>query len=516
MIKNNKGLTMVSLLATIAIILILSFITISVIIGDKGSVNKAESVKAQSEIEDIKEKVYLSAIKNIDENGKIDTTKMLEELKEQGVKNISTDSADKIKFNYKDEDYEVDLKSIKDTTAGEYYSSTPNAPYLMSGMEPIKWIKDENGNDVEVTTSENDKEWYNYDKQLWANAKTVEDGSYWVWIPRYEYKITYYTDATKTMQLEDISLFKPTTNKDLLYVTIDINFIPKEKKIPTPGYKIHPAFTDGTDNYFDNGEWDKEVSGIWVSKYTISCEEYVNNKWNLKRTQDAEGNIPISNTIRAVSKKRSAATDIWRRITIGMAYENSYNYDREKESHLIKNSEYGALIYLTYSRYGTNERKFKVGENYTTNNITGIFVRSGEQFMTASYLADGNEHKSFTGYEKIFLQDKYNMKRDTKSTKYVTRYPASEENTSIDNYEIYQQYKDSRYGDAIEETSYIYNNNIIRNITVDGQNFPSSYPYANDNNEFKIINRHIYQYFRAFGGQGTAVGMSYNIVLIGE
>ena len=31
--------------------------------------------------------------------------------------------------------------------------------------------------------------WYDYDKKQWANAKTL-DGSYWVWIPRYAYKIT--------------------------------------------------------------------------------------------------------------------------------------------------------------------------------------------------------------------------------------------------------------------------------------------------------------------------------------
>ncbi|NLM63382.1 MAG: DUF5011 domain-containing protein, partial [Mollicutes bacterium] len=59
-----------------------------------------------------------------------------------------------------------------------------NHPQLVTGMTPIKW----NGT-TEVTTTENDSDWYDYSEKRWANAKT-EDGSYWVWIPRYGYKIT--------------------------------------------------------------------------------------------------------------------------------------------------------------------------------------------------------------------------------------------------------------------------------------------------------------------------------------
>lgn len=49
-----------------------------------------------------------------------------------------------------------------------------NKPQLAEGMTPIKW----NGS-VWVYTTENDLEWYNYNKKKWANAKT-EDGSFWV------------------------------------------------------------------------------------------------------------------------------------------------------------------------------------------------------------------------------------------------------------------------------------------------------------------------------------------------
>ena len=56
-----------------------------------------------------------------------------------------------------------------------------NSPQLMEGMVPVYW--NENGKEIKVT-SENVDNWYDYENNKWANAKT-QDGSYWVWIPRY-------------------------------------------------------------------------------------------------------------------------------------------------------------------------------------------------------------------------------------------------------------------------------------------------------------------------------------------
>ena len=55
----------------------------------------------------------------------------------------------------------------------------------MDGMTGVYWDKD--GKEVTVT-SDNQDNWYDYENQKWANTKT-QDGSYWVWIPRYAYKI---------------------------------------------------------------------------------------------------------------------------------------------------------------------------------------------------------------------------------------------------------------------------------------------------------------------------------------
>ena len=73
-----------------------------------------------------------------------------------------------------------------------------NHPILFTGMTPIKW--DENNNEIE--TIESDLDWYDYDEKRWANAKS-KDGSYWVWIPRYAYKIEtcYHTSSEECLAL---------------------------------------------------------------------------------------------------------------------------------------------------------------------------------------------------------------------------------------------------------------------------------------------------------------------------
>ena len=74
-------------------------------------------------------------------------------------------------------------------------TDTPNEPLLKDGMTAVYW---------DGTTEVNDgnkNNWYSYEAQSstteeggtsrWANAKTT-DGSYYVWIPRYAYRIIYY------------------------------------------------------------------------------------------------------------------------------------------------------------------------------------------------------------------------------------------------------------------------------------------------------------------------------------
>ncbi len=67
----------------------------------------------------------------------------------------------------------------------------PNAPKKIDGMSPIKFVEPTDSEKGQVVDTDwNDNSWYDYKQNKWANTKT-QDGSMWVWIPRYAYKITY-------------------------------------------------------------------------------------------------------------------------------------------------------------------------------------------------------------------------------------------------------------------------------------------------------------------------------------
>ena len=82
---------------------------------------------------------------------------------------------------------------------GNTVASTPNAPEL-NGMTPVSWTKSGDTWTEDATTQTT---YYNYTAgtgntdntlSMWANAKntTAAGDSYFVWIPRYAYRIIYY------------------------------------------------------------------------------------------------------------------------------------------------------------------------------------------------------------------------------------------------------------------------------------------------------------------------------------
>ena len=332
-----------------------------------------------------------------------------------------------------------------------------NEPNLMNGMTAIYW---DASNKEKTLTAENTAEewnqWYEYEEgdnqtdtktSRWANAKT-SDGSYWVWIPRYEYKIIS-GEGTSTAG------------------KIEVKFIPTSQTTADEGYKIHPAFQDGTSNHFKRGEWDKELAGIWVAKYETSHSDATESSAGSSTTLKVVPNVPS-----------------WRSITIGDSYTTAYNYDRSKESHMMKNSEWGAVAYLTHSQYGRNGHEIDINNSSsfitgngggstnaseasgvtnaynttkgagasTTGNIYGIYDLSGGAWeRVAAYITNGNS--SLNNGQSFAYQTADPEGYQTRSTKYATVYPYDSSNDTYTN--NYATYKNAGYGygDAILETS---------------------------------------------------------------
>ena len=478
--KSNNGITLVALVVTIIILLILATISIQSL-TNTGLFAKAKEARDKTA--------------NAAEN----QAKILNEYEDELNKYISGNTK----------------KLQADGSWND--SKKVNSPQLMEGMTGIYWDKD--GNEIEVTANNQDS-WYDYNKQEWANAVTKDSNGnvtgYWVWIPRYAYKIEsgrYTSTAGKI----SVKFLQGTSNKDENNAEISQNY-PETTGETMSDYVVHPSFTDGSENgknnHYMNGEWDKEIAGYWVAKYAAGfqeCTQTVANDGTVTEPTTNLANVKYSDknytkntySINAISQTLTALpkmsypvfkplTYAYNVISTGDAYilsqqiakaRNFYGLNSTKtDSHQMKNSEWGAVVYLTQSSYGRDREKVTINsksfknanskniwaitgyaENTangikasSTNNKNGIFDLSGCVVeYTAAYISNGNENIS--NYGKSYASTTANSNGYlTLSTKYATVYPYSDSNDSYSgNYNMYLDKKTTTYGfgDAILETS---------------------------------------------------------------
>ncbi len=368
-------------------------------------------------------------------------------------------------------------------------SSEPNAPVLSANnetMTPVTWSYDENSQTWTEDETADISNWYNYNPvsnrdengpidnttSKWANAKTA-NGSYFVWIPRYAYRITYYDATSSTEPTGFYDGWGMWKNDGTLKYKLD-------EGIETVDYNgnkyiIHPAFCDGSSNGYVNGEWDEDLAGFWFAKYEMS-----RNSSNLQSVPDIASlrNEPIGDQYVEARNATYGYTGTQNTITSG---GTEYNHTSFMDSHLAKNSEWGAVAYLTQSQYGrngneidtNNSRSFITGNGdgavggdvssvsgtanaynteigakaSTTGNIYGIYDMAGG---THERTADFNK----LGSSSYLANFSYGLKmtREAKdgegnyiSTKYITTYSNSS-NSSMDN-----AYAICKIGDAIKE-----------------------------------------------------------------
>ncbi len=221
---------------------------------------------------------------------------------------------------------------------------------LLNGADPVLGenlipviIDNSNGN-VVVKRADLEKKWYEYGKQEWANAVILTKGtpepdvgavidennieSYFVWIPRYKYKIWDEGNYSEPIekQFEDIQ------NIPSKVQPIEIQFETTNDVASTGSTKeswlTHPAFTAFG------------VNGIWVGKFESGYKD-------ADSTEAAQQNTNESTNLQIKPNVYS-----WRGIQTANAHLVSYNYQRGLDSHLMKNTEWGAVAYLTNSIYG--------------------------------------------------------------------------------------------------------------------------------------------------------------------
>ena len=138
------------------------------------------------------------------------------------------------------------------------------ANYL-GGLTAIKY---DGTNWVEADETNADNSWYNYVAQIgtsdgktsnWANARSSDSNVYFVWIPRYAYKITYfntpnqvkaYRESGNTEGIIGYSNIEGMVKVEngvekLLKDSKPTNVIGKAKTSQYTDYIVHPAFRFG-------------------------------------------------------------------------------------------------------------------------------------------------------------------------------------------------------------------------------------------------------------------------------
>ena len=339
-----------------------------------------------------------------------------------------------------------------------------NRPELTEGMIPVKW----NGTNWVTTTAE-DEEWYNYkesgtsNESKWANvmlsdgtykydtveAGTVvqetELGSMFVWIPRYAYKIEsgYHSSTAGEMSIE----FLEGTSSHKTGVNIgsypEYSYSETASESKMLNYIVHPAF-----NYDET-----QLTGLWIAKFVASREDATSS------------NAGSSEKIKIMSNKYYWLAQPGKayKFSVQMNEEgNNYKLnskDNIVDPHLMKNTEWGAMAYLTYSKYGTNKTQvnqnstYVAGSNYassqncaSTKNIYGIYDLNMYRYSeyVAAYL--NNRKETLTTYASELLTAP-NKHKDIYSVGKKGNTILSD--TSKDNYEANR----NMYGDAIYEIS---------------------------------------------------------------
>lgn len=387
-IKNTKGITLISLVVTIIILLILAGISIAALTGNNGLINRAKDAKAKTEIASIKEEIQTDILEKQTENeGNISDESLEEILLKYGVLSKEEKIMNKTLTTTKG-NHEI---KVSDIFNGTTVKDEPLKPYALAetmggaNSPDISGFNVENTHYVtwgttapykinETSTINNapPSGWSNYNGKEWANVKTTGGGNdcYWVWIPRYAYKVpTKPTTDKPIAETIEVKFLKGTSNKPIDGTAEIIN------TTPTSGqWVVHPAFTNEGNGGFG------ELTGIWVAKFEASSSSstVVENPTATDLAIDGGSDTDTDLKVRVKPNVTS-----WRGITVNNIFTvcqnltlagNSLENTMKLDAHMMKNTEWGAVAYLSMSVYGKNG---EVWNNPYYNNTTNYSTITG-------------------------------------------------------------------------------------------------------------------------------------------
>ena len=347
--RFESGITLIALVITIIVLLVLSGITIAAV-GENGLFSRAKEASFKSKMSAYKEQTNLYVSWKIQENldtdttginagevlknaidqeivtditrddVNIDITEIIEDIKEKDKEfvvvykgELCYVSSDSISNNAKQVKWceEIGIKILEYTAPtgivvknGKYelvngiYLCTPK---LDQGFNENKTRYLEVGSNGKLTpgnwiTDKPTDNWYNYKEKKWANIYVENSGSdiYYVWIPRYCFKLDQSTERS------DVKFIDVDNN----YKDENGNLTPWESAegvqgLKEQGYQVPEAFWfDKNGNGIeDEGE---QLAGYWAMKYTagdITTPSTINYDMSVVQGVVNIKNITLNTTI---------------------------------------------------------------------------------------------------------------------------------------------------------------------------------------------------------------------------
>ena len=234
---------------------------------------------------------------------------------------------------------------------------------IVDNMIPVSW----NGSNLIKAEKTNlNNNWYDYEIQKWANAVLVTEDSresyktsnqgtlineedvlaYYTYVPRYRYQL-WNTNNNE-------NCLNDNCEEQEIKVRFEKNIITKSRGSQNRQWLTHPAFTFG----------ETELNGIWIGKFTTS----VDSATSCYTTP----NIDNCN-VKSITPRVKPNKDMWKFLHVATMFSvskqietnNMYglNSYENTDSHMMKNMEWGAVAYLSHSKYGKYGNDNYSGEN---------------------------------------------------------------------------------------------------------------------------------------------------------
>ena len=218
--------------------------------------------------------------------------------------------------------------------------------------------------------------WFNYTGKRWANAVTVKEEAlgkyqnkhevvdeadvlgYWVYIPRYAYRVQRRDASNSAVSAQNFDIvFETKDTPKKTPVACSGNYLSCSSSTygAGTGWATHPAFTWG----------DEELNGFWIGKFettgSTSQPTVLPNQKHIGSSLYVGGYYDVAKSMGVEDPNNKYGNTA----STNQANQNNNNL-AISTSHMLKNSEWGAVAYLSASKYGAGVNKVQINGNYAS------------------------------------------------------------------------------------------------------------------------------------------------------